>query len=64
MPELNELRLAHTLGIFVTRVVEAVNTYFNRAVVGDGIDLKGAGNQFSGDFAADVVLDSLNGGLP
>src|SRR6478609_9122986 len=60
LPEMNELGLADRAGFLVSGVMEAVDADLDRAVVGDGIDLERAGDEFSGDFAADVVLDSLD----
>jgi len=64
LPEVNELRLADRLCIFVPRVVETVNTDFHRAIIGDGIYLQCPGNKLSGHFAANIVLDGLNYSLP
>ena len=60
LPEVDELGLADRGGFLVSRMMEAVDADLDRAVVGDGINLERAGNEFSGDFAADVVLDSLD----
>jgi len=64
LPEVDELGLADRAGFFVSGMMETVDADFDRAVVGDGVDLERAGDEFSGDFAADVVLDPLDEGLP
>jgi hypothetical protein len=60
LPEMNEFGLANAA---IVRMVEAVNTDLDGAVIGDGIDLEGAGNEFSGYFAANIVFDGLHDGL-
>src|SRR6202050_2096277 len=64
LPELNKLRLADGIGSLVSGMVETMNPDFHRAVVGDGIDLKSARNQFARHLAADVVLDAIDKSLP
>ena len=64
LPEVDEFGLADGAGFLVSGVMETVDADLDRAVVGDGIDLERAGNEFSGDFAADVVLDPFDEGLP
>src|SRR6266487_3819278 len=64
LPEVNELRLADRLSSLVSRMVEAVNAYLYCAVVGDGVDLKRAGYEFSGHLATNVILHTLNQSLP
>jgi hypothetical protein len=63
LPELNELSLAYRLGIVMSRVMETMHADLHGAIVGDGIDLKGSGNELAGDFAADVVFDAIDCGL-
>ena len=53
----------HLLGIFVPWVMKTVDADLHDAIVGDGIDLKCSGNKFAGDFAADVVFHTIDGGL-
>ena len=60
LPEMNELGLADGAGFLVSGVMEAVDADLDRAVVGNGIDLERAGNEFPGDFATDIVLDCLD----
>jgi hypothetical protein len=64
LPEVNELRFANRVYVALPWAVKTVNTDFHRTLVGDGIYLKCPRNEFSGHFAADVVLDALNGSLP
>ena len=63
LPELYELCFAYRLGIFMSRVMKAMHADLHGAIVGDGIDLKGAGYELAGDFAADVVFDAIDCGL-
>src|SRR5438552_3014159 len=60
LPEMNEFGLADGAGFLVPGVMEAVDADLDRAVVGDGIDLERAGNEFPGHLPADIVLDSLD----
>ena len=60
LPEVNELGLADRAGVLVSRVMETVDADLDRAVVGDRVDLERPGDEFSGDFAADVVLDPFD----
>ncbi len=60
---MNELGLADRAGFLVSGVMETVDADLDRAVVGNGIDLERAGNEFSGDLATDIVLDSLDESL-
>jgi len=64
LPEVNKLRLADRLGSLVSRMVETVNANLYRAVIGDRVDFKRAGDKFSGHLATDVVLHTLNHSLP
>ena len=60
LPEVNELGLADRAGVLVSRVMETVDADLDRAVVGDRVDLERPGDEFSGDFATDVVLDPFD----
>src|SRR5260221_4387566 len=59
LPQMNELSLADWLRVVMPRVVEAVNTHLNRAIAPHGIDLQTAWNEFSGHFAADILLYAI-----
>jgi hypothetical protein len=58
MPKDDELGFSNVGG--VSGVMEGVVADLDGSVVGDGIDLKGSGDEFAGDFAADVVLDGVD----
>jgi hypothetical protein len=60
LPQLNELGLADTIGSFVSGMVETVDADLDRTIVRDWIHLEGSGDEFPGDFAADVIFDGLN----
>ena len=60
LPEVDELGLADRGGFLVSGMMEAVDADLDRAVVGNGIDLERAGNEFPGDLATDIVLDCLD----
>ena len=60
LPEVDEFGLADGAGFFVSGVMETVDADLDRAVVGNGIDLERAGDEFTGDLATDIVLDSLD----
>ena len=59
LPEVDEFGLADGAGVLVSGMMEAVDADLDRSVVGNGIDLERAGNEFPGDLATDIVLDSL-----
>src|SRR5689334_3580534 len=56
LPEVNEAGLAHAFGIFVPRMVEAVDAHFDRAVSLHVMNLQGSRDEFPSHFAADVFL--------
>ena len=57
---MDELGLAGGAGFLVSGMMETVDADLDRAVVGNGIDLERAGNEFTGHLATDIVLDSLD----
>src|ERR1700756_367985 len=58
LPEGDEPGFSDVAG--VAGVVEAVDADLYGSVIGNGIDLEGSGDEFPGDLAADVVLDSVD----
>ena len=60
LPEVDEFGLADGAGFLVSGVMETVDADLDRAVVGNGIDLERAGNEFTGHLATDIVPDSLD----
>src|SRR5262249_18009994 len=59
LPEMNKFCLTHRLGIIVPGVVEAVNTHFDCAIAFHVVDLQAAWHEFTGYFAADIVLQAI-----
>jgi hypothetical protein len=64
LPEMNEPGFADRLGILVSGMKETVNADLHGAVVGNGVYLKGPGNEFSRHFATDVAFDAVHESLP
>jgi hypothetical protein len=60
LPEMDELGLADGAGFLVSGVMETVDADLDCAVVGDGIDLERAGNEFPGYLATDIVPDCFD----
>ena len=61
LPDHDELSFAGDAMVLLPGVQEAMDTHFHCAVVADGIDLEGAGDEFAFDLAAEVVLDGVDG---
>ncbi len=59
LPQMNEFSFPNRLCLLVPRVVEAVHTHLNRAIALHGMDLQRPRNEFSGHFAADILLYAI-----
>src|ERR1700740_1336964 len=60
LPEVNEAGLADAFGVFVPRMVEAVDAHFDRAISFHVVNLQRSGNEFASRFAADVFLYAIS----
>src|SRR3984957_20846963 len=59
LPQMNELAFAHSFGIVMPGVVEAVNAHPHCSIALHGVDLEGSWDQFAGHLAADILLDGV-----
>jgi hypothetical protein len=56
---MNELSLANTLFVVISRVMKAMNPHFDRAIAFHVINLQSSWNKLAGDFAADILFRAI-----
>ena len=59
LKQMNKLSLANTLFVVISRVMKAMNSYFDRAIAFHVINLQCSSNKLAGDFATDILFHAI-----